>query len=58
MPVLGSCNLAANKDMLSKTLANGDTIFRLSRKHCGKRRNFSLRAISSFSTMFLKAVRC
>ena len=28
----------------------------LSRKHCGKRRNCSLRAISSFPTMFSKAV--
>ena len=41
MPILGSFNSAANKDMMSKTLTTGDTIFRLSRKHCGKRRNCS-----------------
>ena len=39
MPILGSSNSAANKDMMSKILTNGDTIFRLDRKHCGKRRN-------------------
>ena len=36
----------------------GDTIFWLSRKYCGKRRNFSWRATSSFPTMFPKAVYC
>ena len=44
--------------MMSKLLKNGDTVFWLSRKHCWKRRNCSLRAISSFPTMFLKAVFC
>ena len=58
MPILGSSNSAANKDMMSKIWTNGDTIIRLSRKHCGKRRNCSLRAISSFPTMFSKAFRC
>ena len=53
---LGSCNSAANKDRASKILTNSNTIFRLSRKYCGKRRNCSLRAISSFPTMFSKAV--
>ena len=27
MPILGSSNSAANKDMMSKILSNGDTIF-------------------------------
>ena len=58
MPILGTSNLATNKDMMSKIWTNGDTIIRLSRKHCGKRRNCSLRAISPFSTMFSKAALC
>ena len=58
MPILGSWNSAANKDIMSKILTNGDTIFWLSRKHCRKRRNCSLRAISSFPIMFSKAVYC
>ena len=37
MPILGSSNSAANKDMMSKILTNGDAIFWLSRKHCGTR---------------------
>ena len=57
-PILGSSNSAANKDVVSKILTNGDTIFLLRRKHCGKRRNCSLRAITSFPTMFSKAVCC
>ena len=36
----------------------GDTVISLSRKHCEKRRNCSLRAISPFPTMFSKAVGC
>ena len=56
--ILGSPNSAANKDMMSKTWTNGDTFICLSRKHCGKRRNCSLRAISPFPTMFSKAVCC
>ena len=58
MPILGSSNLPANKDMLAKIWTNGDTITCLRRKHCGKRRNCLLRAISPFPTMFLKAVFC
>ena len=42
MPILVSSNPAANKDMMSKILINGHTIFRLSKKHCEKRRNCSL----------------
>ena len=45
-------------DMMSKSWTNGDTVIWLSRKHCGKRRNCSLRAISSFPKMFSKAVYC
>ena len=44
--------------MMSKILTNGDTIFWLSWKHCGKRRYCSLRAISSYPTMFSKVVCC
>ena len=47
-PILGSSRSAANKDMIATLWTNGDTIICLSRKHCGKRRNCSLRAISPF----------
>ena len=57
MPILGSSNSAANKYIMSNIFTNGDAIFSLSRKH-EKRRNFSLRAISSLPTMFSKAVCC
>ena len=56
MPILGSSNSAASKDLMSKIWTNGDIIIWLSRKHCGKRRNCSLRAISSFPPMFSKTV--
>ena len=54
---MGSSNWAANKDMMwkdtmSKIWTNRVTIISLSRKHCGKRRNCSSRAISPFPTMF------
>ena len=39
MPVLGSSNSAADKDIMSKIWTTGDTLISLSRKHCGKRRN-------------------
>ena len=58
MPILGSYNLAPNKDIMSKILTICDTVIGLSRKHCGKRRNCSLRAISLFPKMFSKAVYC
>ena len=58
MPILGSSSSAANKDMVSKIWTNGVSKITLSRKHRGKRRNCSLRAISPFSTMFSKAVCC
>ena len=51
MPILGSSNSAANKDMMSNKLTNWNTIFKLSRKHCGKRRNCSL-TLYSISTHF------
>ena len=38
MPILGSSNSAANKDIMAKIWTIGDTIICLSRKHCGKRR--------------------
>ena len=56
MPILGSLNSTANTHMMANIWTNGDTIICLSRKHCGKRRNCSLRAISPFPTMFSKAV--
>ena len=55
MPILGPSNSAANKDMMAKIWTKGDTIICLSRKR-GKRRNCSLRAISPFPTIILKAV--
>ena len=58
MPILGSSNSAANKDLMSKVWTNWDTIIRLSRKHCGKRTNCLLQAICPFPTMFSKAVCC
>ena len=58
MPIYGSLNSAANKNMMSKLWTNGDTIIRLSTQHCGKKRNCSLLAISPFPTMFSKAVCC
>ena len=58
MPSLSSSHPEANKDVMSKIFTNGNTIFGLSRKHCGKRRNCSLRALSSFPSMFSKAVFC
>ena len=54
MPILGS---TANK-YDTKTMDKQGTIIGMSRKHCGKRRNCSLRAISSFPTIFSKAVCC
>ena len=56
MPILGSSNSAANKDKKSKIWTNGDTIISLTRKHCGKRRNCCLPAISPFPTMFSKSL--
>ena len=44
--------------MVSKICTNRNTIIWLTGKHCGKRRNCSIRAISSFFTMFSKAVSC
>ena len=41
---------------MAKIWTNVDTVICLSRKHCGKRRNCLLRAISPFPTMFSEAV--
>ena len=57
-PILGSSNSTANKDMMVQIRTNWGTVICLSRKHCGKRRNCSLRAISSFPTTFSKAFCC
>ena len=58
MPILGSSNSAASKDMMSKIWTNGDSVFSLSIKHCGKRRNCSLRAISPFFHNFFITAVC
>ena len=58
MPILGPFNSTAKKDMMAKIYKNRDTVICLSRKHCGKRKNCSLQAISPFPTMFSKAVCC
>ena len=50
MPIVDSSNLAAKKDMMSKIWTNGETI--ISKKHCGERRNWSLRAIFLFPQYF------
>ena len=56
--ILGFSKSAANKDMQSKIWTNGDTVIRYSRKHFGKSRNHSLRAICPFLTLFSKPVCC
>ena len=53
---LGSSSSAANKDIMSKIWTSGETSIWPSRKHCGKRRNCLLPAISPFPTMFSKAL--
>ena len=58
MPISASSNSAANKDLIAEIWTNGDAIICLSGKHCGQRRNCSLRAISPFPTVFSKAVCC
>ena len=55
MPIFGSSNSAANENMMSKIWTNGGSTIQLSRKHFGSRRNGSLRAISSFPTMFFNS---
>ena len=40
MAILDSFSSAANQGMMAKIWTNGDTIICLSRKHCGKRRNY------------------
>ena len=37
---------------------NGKKVIQMDRKHCGKRRNCSLRAISPFPTVFSKDFYC
>ena len=58
MPILGSFNSAANKDMMLEIWTIGDTVIWLSWKHCWKRRNCLLQAISPFPAVFSKAVCC
>ena len=58
MAILGSTNSAANKRYDVKNMDKWGYNYLMGRKHCGKRRNCSLQAISSFPTMFSKAVCC
>ena len=58
MPILGSSSLAANKDMISKIVTNGIKFSDLVENIVGKRTNCSIRAISSFPTIFSKAIFC
>ena len=41
-----------------KFVGNGRKLSKTGRKHCGKRRNCSLRAISPFPTVFSKGLYC
>ena len=59
MPILDSSNSEANKNNYDvKSMDKWGKIIWLSRKHCRKRRKCSLKAISSFHTMFSNAVCC
>ena len=58
MPILGSSNSTEKKISCQKYGQMGIQLSDFSRKPCGKRRNCSSRAISSFPTMFSKAVCC
>ena len=48
-------NPSPNMPILGSSSSNEDLIISLRKKHCGTRINCSLRAISSFPTMFSKA---
>ena len=58
MPILGSSNSAANKDMVARIWTNVDTVICLSRKHCGKKEKLLATSNSPIATMFSKAVSC
>ena len=58
MPKYGLFHFSSKWKYDVKNMDKWGTIIWLSRKYCGKRRNCSLRAISSFPTMFSKAVCC
>ena len=55
MPILGSSNSAANKDMISTIWTNGDTIIWLSRIHCGKKEILLVMSNFSFSHNVFKS---
>ena len=48
MPILGSSNSAANKDIMSKIWTVGDAIIGLSRKLCGKKEKLLVTSNFSF----------
>ena len=56
--ILDSSNLKEFADDNFKFDENGQKVFQMGRKHSGKRRNCSLRAISSFPTVFSKDSYC
>ena len=58
MPILGSSDSAANKDMVAKMWINGDTINCLSRKIMLEKEKLLGMSISPFPTMFSRAVCC
>ena len=55
-PILGSSNSAANKYMymMSKIWTNGNTIIRLTRKHCGKKEQWLVTSNFFFSQNVFK----
>ena len=59
MTILDSSELKEFADDNVKFNQNGKKkVFQTSRKHCGKRRNCSLQAISPFPTVFSKDLCC
>ena len=52
--ILDSSKLKVFADDNFKFDENGQRVLQMGRKHCGKRRNCSLRAISPFPTVFSK----
>ena len=56
--ILDSSALKMFADDHFKFDENGQIVLQMGRKHCGKRRNCSLRAISPFPTVFSKDLYC
>ena len=58
MTNLDSSKLTEFADNTLKFNEDGSKFIQMGRKHCGKRRNCSLRAISTFPTVFSKDLYC